>query len=222
VSEDVLNAVARALHLDNVERTHLFDLVRTLKQRPARGRRPREHVRPPVQQLLDAITDAAAFVRTTRLDVLSANRLGYSLYCDAFANPDRPVNLARFVFLDRRARDFYVDWDGLADASVGSLRVEAGRDPYDRELTELVGELSMRSDDFRGRWAAHGVGEYRAGVQQFRHPLVGDLTLNYEALGLLADPGQVMVVYTAEPASPSQEALLRLATWPEKESSRTT
>ncbi len=213
VSEDVLDAVARALQLDDVERTHLFDLVRTLKQRPSRNRRPREHVRPSVQQLLDAITDAAAFVRTTRLDVLSANRLGYSLYSDAFANPDRPVNLARFVFLDRRARDFYVDWDGIADAGVGSLRVEAGRDPYDRELTELVGELSMRSDDFRVRWAAHDVREYRAGVQRFRHPLVGDLTLDYEALALLADPGHVMVVYTAETGSPSRDALCRLATW---------
>src|SRR4051794_24513457 len=138
VSEDVLDAIARALQLDDVERSHLFDLVRTLKQRPARGRRPLEHVRPSVQQALDAITDAAAFVRTTRLDVLSANTLGYSLYSQAFANPERPVNLARFVFLDAAARYFYCDWNGIADASVGSLRVEAGRDPYDRDLTDLV------------------------------------------------------------------------------------
>ena len=213
VSEDVLDAIARALHLDDVERTHLFDLVRTVKQRPSRNRRPAEHVRPSVQQLLDSITDAAAFVRTTRLDILSANRLGYSLYSDAFANPDRPVNLARFVFLDPRARDFYVDWDGIADAGVGTLRVEAGRDPYDRDLTELVGELSMRSDEFRVRWAAHDVGEYRAGVQRFRHSLVGELTLDYEALALLADPSQALVVYTAQTGSPSYDALQRLANW---------
>jgi transcriptional regulator with XRE-family HTH domain len=213
VSEDVLDAVARTLRLDDVERTHLVDLVRALKQRPTRGRRPREQVRPSVQQVLDAMTEAAAFVRTTRLDVLSANALGYSLYSDAFANPDRPVNLARFVFLDPRARDFYADWDDIADAGVGSLRIEAGRDPYDRELTELVGELSMRSDEFRVRWAAHDVREYRAGVQRFRHTLVGELTLTYEALTLVADPGQVIVAYTAEPGSPSHDALRRLATW---------
>ena len=213
VSEDVLDAVARALQLDDVERTHLIDLVRALKQKPTRGRRPREQVRPSVQHVLDAMTDAAAFVRTTRLDILSANALGYSLYSDAFANPERPVNLARFVFLDPRARDFYVDWDDIAHAGVGSLRVEAGRDPYDRDLTELVGELSMRSDDFRVRWAAHDVREYRAGVQRFGHPLVGELTLSYEALGVVADPGQVIVAYAAEPGSPSHDALRRLATW---------
>jgi transcriptional regulator with XRE-family HTH domain len=220
VSEDVLDAVARTLRLDDVERAHLFDLVRALKQRPtARGKRP-EKVRPSVQRMLDTITDAAAFVRTRRLDVLSANRLGYALYSEAFANPERPVNLARFVFLDPRAREFYVDWDGIADAGVGTLRVEAGRDPYDRDLTDLVGELSMRSDEFRVRWAAHDVGEYRAGVQRFRHALVGELTLNYEALALLADPDQVLVVYAAEAGSPSQDALARLRDWAATEAGR--
>jgi transcriptional regulator with XRE-family HTH domain len=219
VSEDVLDAIARALRLDDVERLHLFDLVRALKQRPtARGKRL-ETVRPSVQRMLDTITDAAAFVRTTRLDVLSANRLGYALYSEAFANPQRPVNLARFVFLDPRAREFYVDWNGIADAGVGNLRVKAGRDPYDRDLTDLVGELSMRSDEFRVRWAAHDVGEYRAGVQRFRHSLVGELTLNYEALALLADPDQVLVVYAAEAGSPSQDALSRLRDWAATESS---
>ncbi len=213
VSEDVLDAVARALQLDDVERIHLFDLVRVLKQRPAGRRKQVETVRPSAQRMLAAITDAAAFIRTTRLDVLSANPLGYSLYSEAFANPERPVNLARFVFLDPRAREFYVDWDGIADAGVGSLRVEAGRDPYDRDLTDLVGELSMRSDEFRVRWATHNVREYRAGIQCFRHPLVGELTLNYEALALLADPTQVLVVYAAEAGSPSHDALTRLRNW---------
>jgi transcriptional regulator with XRE-family HTH domain len=213
VSEDVLDAVARALQLDDVERVHLVDLVRALKQRPSERRKQPEKVRSSVQRMLDTITDAAAFVRTRRLDVLSANRLGYALYSEAFANPQRPVNLARFVFLDPRAREFYIDWDGIAAAGVGNLRVEAGRDPYDRDLTDLVGELSMRSDDFRIRWAAHDVGEYRAGVQRFRHPLVGELTLNYEALALLADPGQVLVVYAAEAGSRSQDALTRLHDW---------
>jgi transcriptional regulator with XRE-family HTH domain len=213
VSQDVLEAVSRALQLDDVERSHLFDLVRAAKQRPTHNRRTPERIRPTVQRLLDTITDSAAFVRNRRLDILSANRLGYALYSEAFANPERPVNLARFVFLDPRAREFYGDWDGIADAGAGSLRAEAGRDPYDRDLTDLVGELSMRSDEFRVRWATHDVREYRTGTQPFHHPLVGDLTLNYEALELTADVGQILIVYTAEPTSPSQDALYRLANW---------
>jgi len=213
VSEDVLDAISRALQLDDVERVHLSDLVRAAKQRPIRGRHTTERVRPGVQRVLDTITESAAFVRNGRLDILSANRLGYALYSEAFANPERPVNLARFVFLDTRAREFYADWDGIADAGVGSLRAEAGRDPYDRDLADLVGELSLRSDDFRVRWAAHDVRRYRTGTQPFRHPLVGDLTLHYEALALTAEIGQTLIVYTAEPDSPSQGALNRLANW---------
>jgi transcriptional regulator with XRE-family HTH domain len=216
VSEDVLDAVARALQLDEVERAHLFDLVRAAKQRPRRRGATTERVRPAVQQLLDSMTEAAAFVRNSRLDILSANRLGYALYSEAFSNPDRPTNLGRFVFLDPRARDFYVDWDGIADAGAGSLRAAAGRDPYDRDLTTLVGELSMRSDDFRERWAAHDVREYQAGIQRFRHPLVGELTLAYEALKLAADVDQILIAYTAEPDSPSSEALHQLAHWADR------
>jgi transcriptional regulator with XRE-family HTH domain len=213
VSEDVLEAVSRALHLDDVERVHLFDLVRAAKQRPARARRTPEQVRPGVQHLLDSITDAAAFVRNRRLDILSANRLGYALYSEVFANPDRPANLARFVFLDPQSRRFYRDWEGIAAATVGNLRAEAGRDPYDRDLTDLVGQLSTRSDDFRVRWASHDVQEYRSGIQPFHHPLVGELDLGYEALQSMADVGQILIVYTAQPGSHSQGALNRLAEW---------
>jgi transcriptional regulator with XRE-family HTH domain len=213
VSEDVLDAIARALQLNDVERTHLFDLARAAKQRPPRAHRSPERIRPSVQRLLDTITDAVAFVRTSRLDILATNRLGSALYSEAFANPQRPPNLARFVFLDPQSRRFYRDWDGIADASVGSLRALAGRDAYDRDLTDLVGELSMRSEEFRIRWAAHDVRQYRSGIQPFHHPLVGDLTLNYEALQVLADIDQILIVYTAEADSPSQEALNRLANW---------
>ncbi len=159
------------------------------------------------------MTGTAAFVRNGRLDIRSANRLGYALYSPAFLDPVRPVNLARFVFLDRRACEFYGDWDGIAHAAVGSLRAEAGRDPYDRALTDLIGELSTRSQEFRVRWAAHDVKYYRSGVQPFHHPVVGDLTLNYDALEIPADPGLTIVAYTAEPDSPSQQALDQLATW---------
>jgi transcriptional regulator with XRE-family HTH domain len=211
VSDDVIEAVARALQLNDVERTHLFDLVHAAKQRPARRGQPPQQLRPTVQRVLDTITDAAAFVRNGRLDILSANRLGYALYADAFANPERPTNLARFVFLDPRSRTFYGNWHEIADASVGSLRAEAGRDPYDRALTDLVGELSMRSDDFRIRWGTHDVRLYAAGTQPFHHTLVGDLTLAYEAFEPVADLGLTMIVYAAEPDSPSHDALQRLA-----------
>lgn len=213
VSDDVLDAVARALQLDDIERTHLFDLVHAAKQRPGTRRTTPQHLRPSVQRVLDSMTGSAAFVRNARLDVLSANRLGYSLYSAAFANPDRPANLARFVFLDHESRRFYVDWDNIADAAVGSLRAEAGRDPYDRDLTDLVGELSMRSEEFRVRWAEHHVSQYAAGAQRFRHPLVGELTLLYEALDLTADIGLTLVVYAADGESRSQDALTRLADW---------
>jgi hypothetical protein len=157
------------------------------------------------------MTGTAAFLRDGRLDILAANQLGDALYAPAFLEPVRPVNLARFIFLNPKSTEFYGDWDGIAHAAVGSLRAEAGRDPYDRALTDLVGELSVRSQEFRVRWAAHDVDYYRSGVQPFHHPVVGDLTLNYDALELPADPGQTIVAYTADPDSPAQQALNLLA-----------
>jgi transcriptional regulator with XRE-family HTH domain len=214
VSGEVLDAIARALQLDDVERAHLTDLVRTANTaRPARRRSARQRVRSSVQQVLDAMTGSAAFVRNGRLDVLSANQLGYALYSPVFASSARPVNLARFTFLDPRSSEFYRDWDGIAAAAVGSLRAEAGRDPYDRALTDLVGELSTRSEQFRVRWAAHDVEYYRSGVQPFHHPVAGDLTLDYDALEIPADPGLTIIAYTAEPDSPARQALDLLASW---------
>jgi transcriptional regulator with XRE-family HTH domain len=214
VSDEVLEALARALQLDEVERAHLMDLVRTANAaRPARRRATPQRVRPSVQRLLESMAGTAAFLRNGRLDILSANQLGSALYAPAFLDPVRPVNLARFIFLDRRSREFYGDWDGIAHAAVGSLRAEAGRDPYDRALTDLVGELSMRSQEFRVCWAAHDVEYYRSGVQPFHHPLVGDLTLDYDVLELPADPGQTIVAYSAESGSPARHALDLLASW---------
>lgn len=211
VSEDVLEAVCRALQLDDIERTHLFDLTRAAKQVPNRRRAAPAQVRPPVQRVLDTITDGAAFIRNPKADFLTGNRLAYALYSDAFTTLDRPVSLPRFVFLDPRARIFYRQWDGLAEATVGSLRAEAARDVYDADLTQLIGELSMRSDDFRRMWATHDVTQYRSGIQYFHHDLVGDLDLHYESFDLAGDIAQTLIVYTAEPGSPSQAALDRLA-----------
>jgi transcriptional regulator with XRE-family HTH domain len=215
VSDDVLDALARALQLDDVERAHLTDLVHAANARPRGGRRgaARDQIRPSVQRLLDSMTSVAAFIRNARLDILSANHLGYALYSPAFLAPARPVNLARFVFLDRRSTEFYRDWDRIAHDAVGSLRAEAARHPDDKALTTLVGELATRSDEFRVRWGGHDVRYYRSGTQPFHHPLVGDLTLDYDALEIPADPGQTIVTYSAPAGSAARKALDQLASW---------
>ena len=214
VSEDVLEGVARALQLDEAERAHLFDLVRTASPTQQPRRRPaQERVRPSVQQILDAMTEIPAYVRNERLDILAANRLGEALYSEVLADPARPANTARFCFLSPRAPGFFVEWEKVATDAVGILRAAAGRDPHDRRLSDLIGELSTRSEDFRVRWAAHNVKFHRTGVKRLHHPVVGDLTLAFEALELPGDTGQQMNVYTAEPGSPSHEALGLLASW---------
>jgi transcriptional regulator with XRE-family HTH domain len=214
VSETVLESLARALQLNDVERVHLFDLARA-QQTTAPRRRPRaqRRVRPAVQQMLDAMTTVPAFVRNARLDILGANRLGRALYSNHFDSPDQPTNTARFVFLDPRATAFYVDWERVANDVVANLRAEAGRDPYDRDLSDLVGELSTRSETFRTLWAAHNVRNHDTGVKRLRHSVVGELTVSYESLELVADPGLTMFVYTAEPGSKSEEALNLLGSW---------
>jgi transcriptional regulator with XRE-family HTH domain len=214
VSDSVLHALAGALQLDEAERAHLFDLARTATT-SARPRRPSgpQRVRPSIQRLLDAITGVPAYVRTGRLDILGANRLGHALYAPVLAGQQLPVNLARFLFLDPRAGDFYVDWDKTANDAVAILRGEAGRNPYDRRLSDLIGELSTRSEAFRTRWAAHDVRLHRSGGKRLHHPVAGDLELTYEALELPADPGLTMITYTAEPGSASHDALDFLASW---------
>ena len=155
---------------------------------------------------------APAFVRNGRLDILAANQLGYALY-SLYVSPGQPANTARFAFLDPRAKDFYLDWDRVTDEVVAILRSEAGRDPYDRNLSDLVGELSTQSQAFRTKWAAHNVRFHDTGVKRVHHPIVGDLELTYEAMELAADGGLTMFAYTAEPGSKSDEALNLLASW---------
>jgi transcriptional regulator with XRE-family HTH domain len=214
VSESVLEALARALQLDEAERAHLFDLARAAGSTPRRRRRPApQRMRPSVQRVLDAITDAPAFVRNGRLDILAANRLGRAFYAQHFDSPHGPPNSARFIFLDPRATDFYVDWEQVAPDAVAVLRSEAGRDPYDRDLSDLVGELSTRSETFRTRWAAHNVRFHDTGSKRFHHEVVGDLSLTFETMQLAADAGLMLFVYTAEPGSKSEKALNLLASW---------
>jgi transcriptional regulator with XRE-family HTH domain len=227
VSDSVLDALARALQLDEAERAHLFDLAATANapgqaQRSARGRRPgpgrpRRSSSPPgvragVLRVLDSIS-APAYVRNNRMDVLAANRLGRALFADVYAQGAAGFNLARYLFLDPRSRDFYTQWDVVARDAVAALRTEAGRNPYDRGLTDLVGELSTRSAQFRTWWAAHHVKFHTTAAKTVRHPAVGELELTGEALTLPGDHGLTIITYTVEPHSASQQALNFLASW---------
>jgi transcriptional regulator with XRE-family HTH domain len=213
VSEQVLEALARALKLDDAERTHLFDLIRATSPVARRRARPAgRRIRPIVQRLLDQI-QAPAVVATTHGDLLAANSLGRALYAPAFDSREQPASFARFTFLDPAAADFYPDWPQLASELVAALRSQAGRNPYDRALHDLIGELSTRSHEFRTRWAAHDVRFHRTGRKRLHHPVVGDLDLSYETLSLDADDGLGMSLYTAEAGSPSQQALDMLASW---------
>jgi len=214
-SESVLEALARALQLDDAERAHLFDLARAAHPTPARPRRrqTKQRVRREVQWTLDAITAAAAFVGNERLDILAANQLGRALFSELYAAPVRPVNTARFLFLDPRAEAAYGDWDRVATETVAILRSAAGRDPYNRDLSDLVGELATQSEAFRTRWASHNVRFHNAGVKRFNHPVVGELDLNFNRLDLAAHPGLTLFTYTAEPGSPSEDALKLLGSW---------
>jgi transcriptional regulator with XRE-family HTH domain len=225
-SESVLHAIAEALHMNEAEQAHLFDLAHAARSSTREPRRrPQPGVRPSLQRILDSMTTTPAFIRNGRLDVLAVNALGRALYSPAFADPALRANLARFCFLHPQATAFYPDWADAANTTVAILRTEAGRDPYDRQLSDLVGELATRSDAFRTRWAAHDVRLHRTGVKHFRHPVVGDLDLDFDALESPGEPGLTLTAYTAEPGSPSEDKLALLASWsatgqsPEEESS---
>jgi transcriptional regulator with XRE-family HTH domain len=213
-SDSVLDAIADALQLDDAERAHLFDLARAATPTPAwRRRRPAQRgVRPAVQQILDAIGSPAT-ISNIRGDYLAANPLGRALYAPLFESREQPPNSARFTFLDPAAQDFFVDWEKAAKDLVANLRSQAGGNPYDRQLSDLVGELSTRSEPFRKWWAAHNVRYHQTGRKRLRHPIVGELDLSYEVMELAADSGLRLAVFQAEPGSPSQQALDLLASW---------
>lgn len=213
VSDTVLQSLARALQLDDAETAHLHDLARAANASPVarKARQTTTSVRPSIQRLLDAITDAPAIIRNGYYDYVAANRLGRALYSPVFAEP--APNSARFAFFNPAAHDFYLDWDKVTQEFVAAMRGDAGRNPFDKRLTDLVGELSTRSETFRTLWAAHDVRYHRTGVKRLHHPVVGDLELTYEAFELPADLGLQLSTYTAEPDSPSEDALKLLATW---------
>ena len=212
VSEGVLEALARALQLDDAERAHLHDLARAVNPVAPKRRSTQQRVRPVVQQIVDAMT-TPAIVRNSRVDYLSANALGRALYAPVFKSREQPANSARFTFLDPAAQDFYADWERTAKDLVAHLRSEAGRNPYERDLSDLIGELSTRSPEFRTWWAAHNVRYHQTGTKRLHHPIVGDLELSYEVMELSADTGLTISVYSAEHGSRSEEALDLLGSW---------
>ena len=215
VSAGVLDAIARALRLDDAEQQHLFDLAAAASGAvpPSRRRRPRT-VGPAVQWLLDRMSGSPAFIRNGRLDILAINEIGRALYAGAFEWSDaEPINLARFCFLAPAARELYPDWDGAAEVTVALLRTEAGRDPHDRGIADLVAELTEQSEDFAARWQSREVRLHQTGTKTFTHPVVGPLELSFEAMELASHPGLVLTAYAVEPGSPSQEALDLLASW---------
>ena len=215
VSDAVLESIARALQLDRAEREHLLDLARNAN--PVGVRAPRAQgdtaVRPELQYFLDALSTAPAFLQNNRMDLVAANTLGYAMYAPMLAGSTRPANFSRHIFLDPGSRDFYPDWDRAAWTNVTILRREAGRNPHDKRLQALIGELSTHSMEFREYWAAHDVRRHYAGQKAFRHPVVGDLELHYQTLELDGDPGLSITVYLATPGSPTEQSLRLLASW---------
>ncbi|WP_230193549.1 helix-turn-helix domain-containing protein [Streptomyces coriariae] len=217
VSPAVLEAVACALRLDDAERAHLLNLAQAADGSDAlirpRRRAAQWKAHRSLQWVLDAVTAGPAFVRNGRMDLLAVNQLARAFYDDVYATTGNQANLARFQFLDPASRRFYLDWDQAADVAVAILRTEAGRNPHDKDLHDLVGELSTRSDEFRTRWGAHNVRHHGTGTKRFHHHTVGDLTLAYEGLEMAAAPGLTLTVYTAEPGSAHEEGLRLLASW---------
>lgn len=216
VSEGVLEALVRALQLDEPEREHLFHLANaTATIRPGGHREASQQVRQSVQRVVDGLADAPAFVRNDRRDLLASNALGRALYAPIYDDVEagEPVNTVRFLFFNPKARTFFRDWNKAAADVVANLRTEVGRDPHDRPLQELVGDLLARSTEFSTLWASHDVRYHDTGFKSLRHPEVGDLDLTFETMDLPADPGQALIVYGAEPASATEASLRLLASW---------
>lgn len=227
VSASVLDAIARALRLDDAERAHLLHLAQDADGtsqilRPRRRSRRTWTPRPSLTWVLDTITGGPALVRNGRMDLLATNPLGRAMHASLYERAPGPVpNFARYTFLDQDAQRFYPDWDTAADTCVAILRTEAGRDPHDPLMHDLVGELATRSHDFRRRWSRHDVRLHGAGAKTFHHTAVGDLELAYESVDMLSEPGLTLTVYAAEPASRTAEALQILASWTAREHAST-
>lgn len=219
VSASILDAIAHALQLDDAERTHLLHLAQAANGSSTLSR-TRSHnakrwtVRPSLQWVLDTITTGPAIIRNAKMDLLASNHLGRAMHSSLYDNdPTGQPNFARYTFLDEDSHRFYPDWDTAADICAAILQTEAGRDPHDKSLHDLVGELSTRSKDFRRRWSARDVRLHGAGTKRFHHQAVGTLDLAYESVDMISEPGLSLTIYAAEPASSTADALVLLAAW---------
>lgn len=207
-SDSVLNAIARALRLTDVEREHLFALARPVSPRERQA--PARTVRPSLQRMLDSFTTPAVIYDVTQ-EIIASNVLGRALFAPHFES-ERP-NMARFIFLDSRAPEFYLDWPMACSMTAATLRLEVGRDPLNEDLTALIGELSTRSPQFRRDWADNDVHEHRTGTKGYRHPVVGEIELQFDNLEAPGEPGLQILTYTADPGSTAAEKLAFLASW---------
>ena len=220
-SQSVLNALSRSLQLDETASRHLVDLARAVADPNGNKLDKRaQRVRPSLHALLDSFTEHPVFIRGRRTEILAMNPLAAFLLTDVMAKPVRERSLIRWAFLDPEARSRYVDWDKVASSMVGTLRLDAGRHPHDPLLAQLVGELSLHSEEFRTWWADHRVVERRDGIKRLNHPLVGELEIGYEALDVTGVADQTMFIYTTEPGSASQEKMRTLASWIHDDSKR--
>ena len=213
VSESVLESLAAALQLDEAERAHLLDLARAAAPSREPGkRRVRAEVRPSIERILAGMTGTPAYVRTSRMDIVAANSLCFALYEGILSPATLPLNLARFMFLDPRSRDFFLEWNTLADDLAAALRTEAGRNPHDRALNSLIGDLATGSTEFSTRWARHNVRFHRSARKTLHNPLIGDIELTGDALEIPGE-GLTLIAYTAEPGSQAREQLDFLTSW---------
>jgi transcriptional regulator with XRE-family HTH domain len=212
-SESVLESLAAALQLDEAERAHLLDLARAAAPSREPGkRRVRAEVRPSIERILAGMTGTPAYVRNTRMDIVAANNLCLALYGDILNPETLPLNLARFMFLDPRSRDFFLEWETIADDLAAGLRTEAGRNPHDRALSSLIGDLATGSTEFSTRWARHNVRFHRSARKTLHNPLIGDIELTGDSLELPGE-GLTLIAYTAEPGSHAQQQLDFLTSW---------
>lgn len=216
VSGHVLNALARALRMEQDERMYLFALARAAES--GTDRAPRNYsrpaaLRPSVRAIIDGLAGLPVTVSDSRMQMVAANALGRALCAPLFDSPDGLANHARFIFLDPRADEFWVDWEDLAAEAVGSLRNAVARDPYDQDLSDLIGELATRSDRFRQLWASRDVYVHKGGLMRINHAVIGRVDLTYEILRLETQPELAMLAFSAETGSPSHDALTLLASW---------
>ncbi|MFD9335911.1 helix-turn-helix transcriptional regulator [Streptomyces sp. NPDC060028] len=213
VSAEILDAIARALRLGDTETEHLNHLAQPRPRKRRAAPRPQQ-VRPGVRTLLDAMEDVPAYLVGRRQDVIGWNRLAAAVFGDFGALAPKERNLVRLTFLDPATVELFTDWECRACEVVSNLRVYAGTHPDDEQLSALVGELSVKNEEFRRLWAAHTVGDNKThGVKRLRHPLVGELDLSFETLALPDDSAQFLVTYHPAPDSPSADALRLLSSW---------